>query len=218
MDMEHLLPTFVRTAEARDLAPETVLLPAERQYVARAVEKRRREFATGRSLARQALTELGVESGPLLVAEDRSPVWPAGVVGSITHCDGFTAAAVALRTDLRGLGIDAELATPLGPELRPLICTDSETRWMRRSSPRTPVGWGKITFCAKEAVYKCFAPLVGRYIDFSEVEIEFEPERRRFRSRSTAIDPGDLRDVELIDGRFDVGNGIVLTSAVLDGE
>jgi enterobactin synthetase component D len=80
-------------------------LPAS---LARAVPKRKAEFLAGRLGARRALAELGLEAPPLPVGPDRSAVWPAGCVGSITHTHGFVSVAAARADRVRSLGVDSE--------------------------------------------------------------------------------------------------------------
>src|SRR5690242_4153856 len=93
--IEQLLPAGVAAAEEFQDRLDAALFPAEAAQIQGAVEARRREFATGRHCARQALAALGVPATPLLSGGHREPLWPAGVVGSITHCTGYRAAAVA---------------------------------------------------------------------------------------------------------------------------
>ena len=93
--IERILPAVVRSAYARTDPSERGLFPAEAAIVARAVERRKDEFATIRRCARTALAELGVPAGPILPGVRGAPVWPAGIVGSMTHCVGYRAAAVA---------------------------------------------------------------------------------------------------------------------------
>jgi 4'-phosphopantetheinyl transferase EntD len=83
-----LLPEAVRHAEAYGDVPDEPPFPGEADLVADAVEKRRREFVTTRRCARQALAQLGVPPVPIRPGPGRAPVWPAGVVGSLTHCAG----------------------------------------------------------------------------------------------------------------------------------
>src|SRR5207245_11366486 len=113
----------------------------------------RREFAAGRACARAALHRLGFPRGPLLSGADRAPIWPAGAVGSITHCPGYCAAAVARRRDVRALGIDAELNEPLPDGVAELVCTETELTWTAMSAPRG-THWQALIFSAKESVYK----------------------------------------------------------------
>jgi len=90
-----------------------ILTDDESDAVAAALPARRAEFATGRVLGHRALDALGVRCGSIPVARSGAPVWPAGVVGSITHCVGLRACAVGRRDAHAGIGIDATPARPL---------------------------------------------------------------------------------------------------------
>ncbi len=96
---------------------ESALFPAERAALRNAVAKRRREFVAGRVLARRAMAVLGFPQEPVLVGARRAPIWPAGLIGSISHT--ATGCAVALTPDryFRSIGLDVEDTTPLEPEL-----------------------------------------------------------------------------------------------------
>src|SRR5258708_36276243 len=121
-----ILPATARSAEAfPDRADETPF-PEEMAMVANAVDKRRREFATGRACAREALRELGIAPGPILAGERGMPRWPPGVVGSITHCAGYRAAAVAGSGDLMAIGIDAEPDAPLPDGVLDVVALPAE--------------------------------------------------------------------------------------------
>src|SRR3984957_6533699 len=102
------------------------LLPEEFACLGRVVPKRYREFATGRTCARQALGILGFPRSPILVGPSRQPLWPPGAVGSITHCTGYCAAAVGRREDYRAIGIDAEPNEPLSQDVLELVATVEE--------------------------------------------------------------------------------------------
>ncbi|MBX6384282.1 MAG: 4'-phosphopantetheinyl transferase, partial [Microbispora sp.] len=111
--ISEILPPWVASAESFGDVPEETLLPEERPFIAQAVDRRRREFVTGRHCARLALARIGVPPGPIPRGERGAPVWPAGTVGSITHCSGYRAAAVAPAHLARAIGIDAEPHEPL---------------------------------------------------------------------------------------------------------
>lgn len=152
------------------------LLAPEEACVRDAVEKRVREFRAGRACARRALARLGVHDFALVSGPDRAPIWPDGIVGSITHCAGFVGAAVALSDSIHGLGLDAEPAEALGDELVPLICTPRERDWLGR------VGhdWDRALFSAKEAVFKCLYPITRTWLDFQDVNLTFDMRAGRF--------------------------------------
>jgi 4'-phosphopantetheinyl transferase EntD len=169
--LDGLFPEGVITAWGDPLAPSTPLFPEEEALVARAVEKRRLEFAKGRECARNALASFGLGPAPLLSGESREPLWPADVVGSITHTRGFCAAAVARSVRYRGIGIDAEPADALEPEVARRVCeSDEESGAAVPSLPREIIP--RLVFCAKEAVYKCQFPLTRTFLGFGDVAVE----------------------------------------------
>src|SRR5271169_2601616 len=90
-------------AELRAPGDPSLLLPAEAQALSKAVLKRVQEFAAGRLCARALLAEFGIHDFPIKVADDRQPVWPETLVGSITHTAGLCAAVVAPRSVLRAV-------------------------------------------------------------------------------------------------------------------
>lgn len=154
MTLAELVPPGVVVREHRGpLGPEHEdgLLPAELPLVAGARERRRRELATGRRLARAALAALGEAPVPLLPDALRAPRWPEGVVGSITHADGLVAAAVVrVGPGLQALGIDAEPDLPLPVDVVPVALTADE-------QARGP-DLARLQFSLKEAAYKAWSP------------------------------------------------------------
>jgi len=94
--------------------------------------KRRAEFSLGRYCARRALSKFELESVPILRnTESREPYWPESVRGSITHSDGFAAAAVGLAKDVSGIGIDLEsLSRVVDFNIRRHVCVDKEREFL----------------------------------------------------------------------------------------
>ena len=107
-------------------APQSTMFSVEAAAVAGAVQARRREFGTVRYCARRAMRQLGVPAIPILPDADRAPRWPAGVVGSMTHCAGYRAAMLARSGVLCGVGIDAEPHAALPPATLDLVLRDEE--------------------------------------------------------------------------------------------
>ena len=154
------------------------LHPVEERYVRGAITKRTREFAAGRACARRALASLGIDNFPLQVVGDRSPLWPAGVLGSITHTDQYCAAAVCRRGTIKGLGIDAERVDPLPEDMIPMVCTPNErAALMGFARPGT---WAKLLFSAKESIYKSYFPGTRTFLDFHDVEVSLYRDEHRF--------------------------------------
>jgi 4'-phosphopantetheinyl transferase EntD len=172
--VESLCPAGVAAAELRGPGNLALLDPREAQSISRAVAKRAHEFAAGRHCAHLALERLGVPPAPLCAAPDRRPLWPAGVVGSITHTHGFCAAAAA-RTDLLvALGIDTEIADAVSAELKPSICTPGELAWLDTLPLAEQGSAATLIFCAKEAFYKCQYPGTLEWLGFKDVEVHPE--------------------------------------------
>ncbi len=168
------------------------LLPAEAAAVAGAIGKRRREFASGRHAARTALGKLTGSTPPLPRDGQGRPLWPVGIVGSISHSE-MLAAAVVSSASLRGIGIDVEDSNRLTesrPRLLEKLFTPAE-RAITWEDAREAV----VRFCAKEAAYKAVHPLVGRYIGFREVETDIDWRRSAFRVRYVGVhEPNRLLD------------------------
>ncbi len=135
---------------------------------------RRKEFIFGRMLAQRCLVDLGQSPTPIGCGVDREPLWPNGVVGSITHTGSFTAVAVWLPSvgqDSAGIGIDAEHCGRLKKEIWPTVFTAPEIAKLEQESPVERDLAATCMFSAKEAVYKAQFPLTRRFIEFDEVAL-----------------------------------------------
>ncbi len=104
-----ILPDTVVAIESLGEPSHVALFPGEALIVRRAVEKRKREFAIARTCAHRAVMKLGFPPSPILRGSNGQPRWPRGVVGSITHCEDYFAAAAARFEDMTAIGIDAEI-------------------------------------------------------------------------------------------------------------
>ncbi|MFV2013397.1 MULTISPECIES: 4'-phosphopantetheinyl transferase family protein [unclassified Micromonospora] len=174
--IEALLPATAVAREAFDDNVPVTLFPEESAVLGNAVDKRRREFGTARRCAHEALAELGFPGVPVPSGARREPRWPAGVVGSITHCAGYRAAVVARSVDLTTVGIDAEPHEPLPAGVLNSITVPDELTWLTaRRDSHPQVHWDRLLFCAKEAVYKAWYPLAERWLGFEQAYVEANP-------------------------------------------
>ncbi|ETK37458.1 4'-phosphopantetheinyl transferase family protein [Microbispora sp. ATCC PTA-5024] len=208
--IERILPDWAATAEEFGDVPEDTLFPEERPLVARATGMRRREFVTGRHCARRALSRLGVPPGPIPRGERGAPVWPPGTVGSITHCSGYRAAAVAEGRVAAAIGIDAEPHGPLPSGVLPTVASPGEIAALGALGPGAC--WDRILFSAKEAVYKVWFPLTRRWLDFAQAVVEIDPDGG-FTASLLVADPAMGR--RTLDGRWLVSDGLVATAIAL---
>jgi 4'-phosphopantetheinyl transferase EntD len=171
MSLSELFPPGALAAEMREPGDPKVLWPEERQHFGTAVEKRVQEFAAGRMCARRLLAEFGIMNFPIKVADDRRPLWPDSLVGSITHTAGFCAAVIARKETLSAVGIDSEITGSVREELWRGICTPSETAWLRSLPRPEQTAAATLIFSAKEAFYKCQYPLVHERLNFHDATI-----------------------------------------------
>ena len=167
-----LFPPGVAAAELRENGDPGLLLPEEAAYLGRAVLKRAQQFAAGRLCARRALAEFGIVDFPIRVADDRQPIWPDHMVGSITHTTGFCAAAVAERCGIGAVGLDSEVVGEVNGEIWPRICVPHETAWLASLPASQREAAVTLIFSAKEAFYKCQYPVVHESLDFRDVSVE----------------------------------------------
>jgi 4'-phosphopantetheinyl transferase EntD len=220
--IEKILPDAVACSEAFDDPPDAVLFPEEEAVISQAVEKRRREFRTVRHCARRALRELGLPPVAVLPGEHREPLWPPGVVGSMTHCAGYRAAAVAHRCDLVTVGIDAEPHEPLPPDVIDGIALDGElVQLAKLVVAKGAVCWDRVLFCAKETVYKAWFPLTHCWLDFQEANITISPAtidhtEGTFSARLLVTGPMIAgKELTGFDGRWLISDGLVITAIAL---
>ncbi|MEU9986614.1 4'-phosphopantetheinyl transferase [Streptomyces sp. NPDC007971] len=222
--IEELLPESVVAVEVLgdEEAQDSPLYPEEQQLVARAVDKRRREFTSVRVCARRAMEKLGVPPQPVLTGERGAPIWPEGLAGTMTHCDGYRAAALVRAADLASLGIDAEPHGPVPDGVFEAIALPSEQdRHRDLCAERPAVHWDRLLFSAKESVYKAWFPLTRAWLDFSEADIELFPApgagtRGRFHARLLVPGPlvGGTR-LSGFEGRWLAQDGLVLTAVTV---
>ena len=211
-------PVIALTATGSDASEEASLHPEEAAGIARAGAKRRREYALGRSLARRAFAQLGIQGFALLSDAERVPRWPEGVVGSISHTAGCCAVAVARRGRILSLGLDVERADPLGNELLARICTPRELERARALPPPEGADWGKLVFSAKESAYKCYFPLARKLLGFQDMEVEFSADAASFRARLLREDAPAPGGVRCFAGRAAWTPDFVLAGVVLEAE
>jgi 4'-phosphopantetheinyl transferase EntD len=216
-----ILAPEVASTEVRGESPDRTdgpaegLFPAEQAALGRVAECRRRDFTVARACARRALGQLGLPPAAILPGPRREPCWPSGVVGSITHCPGYRAAAVARRARLASVGIDAEVAEALPEGVLDKVTLPEERSWMRVLSG-TGVAWDRVVFSAKESVYKAWFPLARRWLGFEDAVVTVDLFARTFEAR-LLVDGPEVGGEPLshLAGRFRVGDGLILTSVAV---
>jgi 4'-phosphopantetheinyl transferase EntD len=211
-----LLPAGVAVADLAGHGPAAGgwLFPEEEVAVRTARAQRRADFTAGRMCARAALARLGMPPAAILPGPAGEPRWPAGVTGSITHCAGYRAAAVALTSLTVGIGIDAEPASPLPASLLDTVASAAEKALIARRAAAAPaVCWDRLLFSVKEAACKLWYPLTGHWPGLHRVEAGLSP-AGTFTARmptSTATGPGPAP----LTGRWLARHRLIITAVAI---
>jgi len=215
---EKLLPSEVKVVCSRLGRGEHELHPLEAAVVAGAAPRRKIEFAAGRYCARQALALLGHATEYLEMGRNRAPVWPEGLVGSITHTRDLCAAAVAERKAVLGLGIDVEMLGRIDESLTSLIVTDAELRAITTASLQSCPDWRTIVFSAKESVLKCVLSAGGQSRRFDQIQVFFDLSSHSFAAELRSDDRSNWQDGCEIPGRWAMDERRVYTSSSLGAD
>jgi len=213
-----LLDPRIAVAEA-PLRGDPPGLPADEALsIARAVPRRRLEFAIGRECARQAMAALSHVQASIPRGPDRAPIWPDDLVGSITHTDDWAAAAVARRDQgFVAIGIDLEPADALPPDFWGLVCTPEEQAKLTVIRGMTPGLAARLVFCMKEASFKCQYALSYAMLEFADLAIDVDAEAGTFvATYHKVVPPFDVHDRLL--GRFAISAEHIASAVVVTSE
>ncbi|HKQ45436.1 MAG TPA: 4'-phosphopantetheinyl transferase superfamily protein [Rhizomicrobium sp.] len=196
--VSRLLAPGLFGAELRDAGQPVTLDRQEAALMAKAGEKRRRDFALGRACAHAALAQLGRDTASIAIGEGGAPSWPLGILGSITHTQGYAAAIVAEAKFFTGLGVDAERIGGVTQELWPRLFAPAERDYLTACKADQAM-MATLFFSAKEACYKAWGMSGG--LPFRDIQIA--PQKAGFRAeRSGAV----------LQGHYCVQDDLMLTA------
>ncbi|MCG8314467.1 MAG: 4'-phosphopantetheinyl transferase superfamily protein [Pseudomonadales bacterium] len=211
IDLIRRVSSEIQLAVAEDWMWETEAHPEEEAYITRAVEKRKREFRAGRHAAHKALEALGYKQSVLKVGEQRQPLWPEDIIGSISHTKGFCACAAASKGKLISIGIDVEPLSQVDAASLPLICTRKELQTIEQLQNTCPTPLCKLVFSAKECVHKVYHPLNGHTLDFLDAEIELDIENKSFTAHINNPEKKPPIPIKKLSGYFDYDDQFIYT-------
>jgi len=138
------------------------------------VNKRKAEFLAGRYAAKALLTHYNLQHIQIDIGENRSPNWPQGIIGSISHNKSTAICAMTQSNMMTGLGIDVEaiLDTEKANRVKESIIDKTEEELLNTHAAHLPFNVAfTLIFSAKESIFKALYPQVKRYFGFSAVSI-----------------------------------------------
>ena len=180
-------------------------------------KKRRNEFILGRKCAHKALSRFGLESEPILRNfETREACWPNSVWGSISHSAGFAAAAVGLKKEINGIGIDLEgFSRSLDIKISRHVCVASELEWLESLKTKEAHRALRIIFSAKESIFKCLYPRTKTYFSFKDAVVSINGEEKKFSFYILKSIPGIIKQDFPQHGRYSEIDKMLLTSVYI---
>ncbi|MGZ7443455.1 4'-phosphopantetheinyl transferase family protein [Paenibacillus sp. TH7-28] len=178
---------IVLSVKTEEEFQESRLFPEERLLLSeKAVLKRRKEFSLGRQAAHEAYSHLTRRHAvPVLRGPYREPLWPEGVIGSLSHSGPAAIAAVGWKKHYAGIGIDIEFITrTLSSDIACRVCDHTELDWVKSASDNAASQLRLHTvFSAKEAVFKAFFPMEYVMLDFFDAHLEWDEGLGKFRGQ-----------------------------------
>ncbi len=186
---------------------ESLLWLDERASLGKVVDGRWWDWVMGRRCARLAIEQLGVEPAPILTGDKRQPLWPTGIVGAITHTNGYAAAAVARADERFAVGVDSEPDEPLPEGVLRRVSLPEEREWMDSDQDFGVTNVDRLLFSAKESIYKAWYPLAAAWLGFDDARLTLDPTTRTFVAEILVDGP-----LSVVGGRYGSVGGIILTA------
>ena len=182
--LKDLFSRSVAVTDTRDSMIDSSFLSLnERTYLENVSQNRKNEYIAGRFCAHQSMALANIPPVHIPIGNKGEPIWPSGVVGSITHSRGYAAAAVARKSDIISVGLDAEIDEPLSSKALQRISNHQEEEWAKTVGGALVQHPGKVLFSAKEATYKAWYPLTHEWLGFKEALIDFHDQGNTFTVR-----------------------------------
>ncbi|MFT7620524.1 MAG: 4'-phosphopantetheinyl transferase EntD [Planctomycetota bacterium] len=176
------------------------LHPAEALQATKYGSKRLVEFRASRTLARRLLIQLGQEPAAILNGENREPIWPAGIAGTISHSGDVVIVALAHEQDVMSLGVDIEVRDSLKQDLWSKILCPQEIAFVEKLDDGEAGRLSLLFFSAKESFYKAQFPLTRKFLSFDSISLEKPDEERRLHFTihdQETVDRLEGNDIEL---------------------
>lgn len=181
--------------------------------IQRSVAKRQAEFLAGRLCAREAMRLLDGRRHVPLIGDDRAPVWPQDLCGSITHSTGWAAAIVTSKQHWRGLGMDVEqvMSSERASRLAGEILTADEMQRMADGPEHQVALRVTLTFSLKEALFKALYPIMLKRFYFEHAELLEWSDTGHARLRLKIDLSEEWHSGKVLDAQFSVQDGQLLS-------
>lgn len=188
-------------------------------HIRNSVLKRQAEFIAGRLCARSVLGLQRVPEVPIAIGTHREPLWPEGLIGSITHNGQYAAAIACPSSELMGIGIDIEtiIKDDAQQAMVDLVVSAEEAGYLNLTAGGLSFNCLlTLVFSAKESFFKAAFSQVREYFDFDAVKVvEIDAVRRVMRFRCEQTLSERLAQGHFYDARFDILDSASIFTVVL---
>ena len=183
---------------------EFTLYPEELALTKKMSSKRLYDFSSGRYAARKLLLNYEIEKHPILIGENRAPIWPTGIIGSISHSENLCIAVISDKKALNSIGVDIESSKRINADILPLICNEEEIshiKLLEKASNINILTNAKLIFSIKESLFKCLNPLINNWIDYKEMQVKIDLKQRTYLATPISANQ-NLIDIGEISGKW----------------
>ncbi len=146
-----------------------------------ASNKRKSEFLAGRFCASTAIKHLLGIHCSVGIGENRQPIFPDGIIGTISHTDEVAMCAVASSNIYSNLGIDIEhwFTHKVANDVKSIV-VNREEQSLLLDTDYDFLKLITIAFSVKESLFKAIYKEVGRYFGFEAARIvDIDPKRQK---------------------------------------
>lgn len=130
---------------------------------------REQEYSLGRYCAKQAMNAIGIDCDNIQSSSHGFPIWPKGIVGSISHSKGTCLSAVAKSEDFQAIGIDVEKFNRMKERSIERITHPKEIAEIGSDLKKST-----LLFSIKEAFYKAQFPIYKTPLNFKDLAFSYD--------------------------------------------
>ena len=213
--LQSLFPSGCAVAIRTEPGNVSDLFESEAAFVRDACASRRAEFAAGRACVRQALRDVGAPPYAILPDDCRAPIWPHGLVGSISHCPGLCVAVIAHRLLRKAIGVDVETNDRLADGIRDIVATPVEREELARLRGSLACDPLKLLFVIKEALFKLYFPAARHFLEFHHMRVSLDPAVGAFEGALVDNAAPSAFGRRRFAGRFGVTDGYLMAGGMI---
>ena len=130
---------------------------------------REQEYSLGRYCAKQAINAIGIDCNEIQSSSYGFPIWPKGIVGSISHSKGTCLSAVAKSENFQTIGIDVEQFNRMKERSLERITHPKEIAEIGSDLKKAT-----LLFSIKEAFYKAQFPIYKTHLNFKDLAFSYD--------------------------------------------